>query len=161
MKRVKKTVRPEWNEYFLGIAKMAATRSTCDRRNVGAVIAKHKVILSTGYNGAPRGMPHCDDVGHEISDGHCIRTVHAEANAVAQAARNGMSIDGATIYLTHSPCYDCFKMMVNAGIAHVVYDEFYSSRYDASRAVLSLAKKAGVSVVSHGGMRNRIKKKAA
>lgn len=149
MKQVKKTVRPKWDKYFLGIAKMVATRSTCDRRNVGAVIAKNKVILSTGYNGAPRGMPHCDDVGHEISDGHCIRTVHAEANAVAQAARNGTSIDGAVIYLTHSPCYDCFKMMVNAGIASVVYDEFYSSRYGASRAVLSLAKKARVRMASY------------
>lgn len=140
----KKRVRPGWDEYFLGIAKMAATRSTCDRRNVGAVIAKNKVILSTGYNGAPRGMPHCDDVGHEISDGHCVRTVHAEANAIAQAARNGTSVDRGTIYLTHSPCYDCFKIMVNAGIAEVVYGEFYSSRYGASKAVLSLAKKAGV-----------------
>ena len=163
MKRVKakKNLRPTWDEYFLGIAKMVATRSTCDRRNVGAVITKNKVILSTGYNGAPRGMPHCDDAGHEISDGHCIRTVHAEANAVAQAARNGTPIDGAVIYLTHSPCYDCFKIMVNAGIASVMYDDFYSSRYGASRAVLSLAKKAGVSIAPRRNAHSGTNKKAA
>lgn len=140
----KKSTRPSWDEYFLEIARVVATRSTCDRANVGAVIAKNKVILSTGYNGAPRGLAHCDDVGHEIVDGHCIRTAHAETNAIAQAAKNGTQIEGASIYLTVSPCYDCFKMMVNAGIKEVVYGNFYMSRYEASKAVLSLAKKAGV-----------------
>ena len=88
-KKAIKPNRPSWDEYFLEIAKVVAQRSTCDRANVGAVIARNKVILSTGYNGAPRGLPHCDDVGHEIVDGHCVRTIHAEANAIAQAARNG------------------------------------------------------------------------
>ena len=106
--------RPSWDEYFLEIAKVVSKRSTCDRANVGAVISKNKVILSTGYNGAPRGLPHCDDVGHEIVDGHCIRTAHAEANAIAQAAKNGTPIEGASIYLTVSPCYDCFKIIVNS-----------------------------------------------
>ena len=141
-----KTSRPSWEEYFLEIAKVVATRATCDRANVGAVIAKNKVILSTGYNGAPRGLPHCDDVGHEIVNGHCIRTIHAEANAVAQAARNGTSVEGATIYLTVSPCYDCFKMIINAGIKDVMYKEFYMSRYGLSKAVLGLSKKAGVKI---------------
>ena len=139
-----KSKRPSWDEYFLEIAKVVATRSTCDRANVGAVIAKNKVILSTGYNGAPRGLPHCNDVGHEIVGGHCIRTAHAETNAIAQAAKNGTPIEGASIYLTISPCYDCFKIIVNAGIKEVVYGNFYMSRYEASKAVLSLAKKAGV-----------------
>ena len=139
-------LRPSWEEYFFQIANNVATRSTCDRANVGAVIVKNKVILSTGYNGAPRGLPHCDDVGHEIIDGHCIRTVHAEANAIAQAARNGTSIEGSTIYLTISPCYDCFKIMVNGGIKEVVYGNFYMSRYNASKSVLSLAKKVGVKI---------------
>lgn len=138
--------RPSWDEYFLEIAKVVAKRSTCDRAHVGAVIAKNKVILSTGYNGAPRGMPHCDDVGHEIVEGHCIRTAHAEANAIAQAAKNGTPIEGASIYLTISPCYDCFKMMVNSGIKEVVYGNFYMSRYGASRAVLTLSKNAGVKI---------------
>lgn len=153
MKRnaLKKKRRPSWDEYFLGVAKMVASRSTCDRLNVGAIIVKNKTIVSTGYNGAPRGMPHCDDVGHEISDGHCVRTVHAEANAIAQAARNGGAVEGADIYLTHSPCYDCFKLMVNSGITKVMYDEFYGSRYGASRAVFALAKKAGVRIAAHRG----------
>ena len=143
-KKSQKSARPSWDEYFLEIAKVVAKRSTCDRANVGAVIAKNKVILSTGYNGAPRGLAHCDDVGHEMVDGHCIRTAHAETNAIAQAAKNGTPIEGASIYLTISPCYDCFKMMVNAGIKEVVYGNFYMSRYEASKAVLSLSKKAGV-----------------
>jgi dCMP deaminase len=145
--KTRKSSRPSWDEYFLEIAKVVAKRSTCDRLHVGAVIAKNKVILSTGYNGAPRGLAHCDDVGHEIVDGHCIRTAHAEANAIAQAAKNGISIEGASIYLTFSPCYDCFKMMVNAGIKEVFYGNFYMSRYEASKAVLTLAKKAGVRFV--------------
>ncbi len=147
VKKSKPNKRPSWDEYFLEIAKVVAKRSTCDRAHVGAVIAKNKVILSTGYNGAPRGLVHCDDVGHEIVGGHCIRTIHAEANAIAQAAKNGTQIEGASIYLTISPCYDCFKMMVNAGIKEVIYGNFYMSRYEASKAVLTLAKKAGVKLV--------------
>ncbi len=147
MIKSKPNKRPSWDEYFLEIAKVVAKRSTCDRANVGAVIAKNKVILSTGYNGAPRGLPHCDDVGHEIVDGHCIRTAHAEANAIAQAAKNGTPIEGASIYLTVSPCYDCFKIMVNAGIKEVIYKDFYMSRYGLSKAVLTLSKKAGVKIV--------------
>lgn len=138
--------RPTWDEYFLKIAEIIGSRSTCDRAHVGAVITRNNVILSTGYNGAPRGLPHCDDVGHEIVDGHCVRTVHAEANAMAQAARHGAAIEGGTIYLTISPCYDCFKMMVNAGIKGVIYRQFYSSRYGLSKAVLNLSKKTGVKI---------------
>lgn len=143
---VKKKVdsRPGWDRYFMEIAKVVATRATCNRKHIGAVIVKDKVILSTGYNGSPRGMDHCDDIGHELVEGHCVRTVHAEANAVAQAAKNGVSINESTLYTTASTCYDCFKLIVNAGIKKVVYGEFYSSRYDMSKAVLKLAKKAGV-----------------
>ena len=136
------------DDYFFDIAKIVAERSTCDRRHVGAVIVRDKVILSTGYNGAPRGLEHCDDVGHEIVDGHCVRTIHAETNAIVQAARNGVAVMGGTIYLTNSPCYDCFKMIVNAGIKEVYYDEFYMSRYEASKRVLDLAKKAKVKIVA-------------
>ena len=130
------------------IASDVATRATCDRKHIGAVIVRDKVILSTGYNGAPRGMAHCDDEGHEIVEGHCVRTVHAEANAVAQAAKNGISIDGATLYTTASTCYDCFKLIINAGIKRVVFGEFYSSRYGASERVLTLAKGAGIDMVN-------------
>lgn len=148
MQKNKKPVRtrPSWHKYFLKIAEIVASRSTCDRRNVGAVLVRNKVILSTGYNGAPRCMAHCDERGHEIVEGHCVRTVHAEANSLVQAARNGIAVEGATMYLTHSPCYDCFKMMVNAGIGEVYYSDFYMSRYEASAQVLKLAKKAGVKI---------------
>lgn len=141
----KSKTRPNWNEYFVAIAKQVATRATCDRRHVGSVlVSKDRVILSTGYNGAPRGMPHCDEAGHEIVEGHCVRTVHAEANAIAQAARTGASVEGATLYTTASPCYDCFKLLINAGVKKVVYNEFYMSRYEASAKVLELAKEAGI-----------------
>ncbi len=142
----KKIIRPTWDQYFLKIAETVATRATCDRLHVGAVLARNKVILATGYNGAPRGLKHCDDAGHELVDGHCVRTIHAEANAIVHAAKHGTNIDGATIYLTNSPCYDCFKMIVNAGIKRVVYASFYMSRYEASKAVLTLAKEVNVEI---------------
>ncbi len=117
--------RVGWHTYFMNIARQAATRSTCDRKHVGAVIVRDKTILSTGYNGSIRGMPHCDDVGHLMEGGHCVATVHAEANAIIQAAKNGVRIEGAEIYTTASPCWDCFKLVVNAGIRTVYYGEFY------------------------------------
>ncbi len=117
--------RVTWHEYFMAIAEQVASRSTCDRKNVGAVIVREKTILSTGYNGSLRGAPHCDEVGHDIENGHCVRTVHAEANAVAQAAKNGVGIDGAEIYVTASPCLTCFKLIANSGIRTVFYKEFY------------------------------------
>ena len=117
--------RVDWHTYFMNIARQAATRSTCDRKHVGAVIVRDRTILSTGYNGSIRGMPHCDDVGHLMEDGHCVATVHAEANAIIQAAKNGVSIDGAEIYTTASPCWGCFKLTANAGIRAIYYGEFY------------------------------------
>ena len=109
----------------MNIANEVATRSTCDRKHVGAVIVRDKTILSTGYNGSIRGLPHCDEVGHEMENDHCIRTIHAEANAIVQAARNGVQIDNTEIFITASPCYDCFKMIANAGIKIIYYSEFY------------------------------------
>ena len=114
-----------WNEYFMNIADQVATRSTCDRKHIGAVIVRDKTILSTGYNGSLRGSPHCDEVGHDMENDHCVRTVHAEANAIAQAAKNGVRLDGAEIYVTASPCLTCFKLVANAGISTVHYKEFY------------------------------------
>jgi dCMP deaminase len=109
----------------MNIAKEVATRSTCDRKHVGAVIVRDKSILATGYNGSVRGLGHCDDEGHLMEDGHCVRTVHAEANAIVQAARNGMRIEGAGIYVTASPCWGCFRLIANAGIVRIVFGEFY------------------------------------
>lgn len=117
--------RVGWNEYFMSIAEQVATRSTCDRKHIGAVIARDKTILSTGYNGSLRGAPHCDHAGHDMENDHCIRTVHAEANAVAQAAKHGIMIDRAELYVTASPCLTCFKLIANAGITTVYYKEFY------------------------------------
>jgi dCMP deaminase len=117
--------RADWDDYFMGIAAQVATRSTCDRKHVGAVIVREKMILATGYNGSLRGLEHCDDAGHLMQDGHCVRTVHAEANAIVQAARNGVRSEGASIYVTASPCFACFKLIANAGIGRIVFGEFY------------------------------------
>lgn len=143
--------RPSWDEYFLRVSRVVADRATCDRGRSGAVIAKNKRILTTGYVGAPSGMPHCDEVGHKIKevtheDGstskHCVRTSHAEENAIVQAAKMGISIDGATLYCKMTPCYDCAKMIVNAGIERVVCDK----DYHASKDTKKLFQKAGVAL---------------
>ncbi len=109
----------------MNIAREVATRSTCDRKFVGAVVVRDRSILATGYNGSIRGLHHCDEQGHLMEDGHCVRTVHAEANAIVQAARNGVRIEGASIYVTASPCWGCFRLIANAGISRIVFGEFY------------------------------------
>ena len=119
------TRRIDWNSYFMNIAREVSTRATCDRKFVGAVIVREKMILSTGYNGSIRGQPHCSEVGHQMENDHCVRTLHAEANAIIQAARNGVRIDGASVYTTASPCYQCFKLIANAGLKQVFYRELY------------------------------------
>ncbi len=119
------TPRASWDEYFMKIAREVSTRSTCDRKAVGAVIVRDRMILSTGYNGSIRGLPHCDEIGHMMENDHCVATIHAEANAIIQAARNGVNISGATVYVTASPCWACFKMIANAGITRICFGEFY------------------------------------
>ena len=117
--------RVSWDEYFMNVARVVATRATCDRKHVGAVLVRDRTILSTGYNGSIRGLPHCTEAGHMMEDGHCVATVHAEANAIIQAAKNGVAIEGATIYTTASPCWPCFKLVANAGCRRIVFGEFY------------------------------------
>jgi dCMP deaminase len=125
--------RPSWDEYFMSIAEQVAGRSTCLRRACGAVLVKDKRILATGYNGAPRGIAHCDEVGclreqlgvpsgekHEL-----CRAIHAEQNAVVQAAKYGTQIDGATVYSTHQPCVLCAKILLNAGVVEIVFRDAY------------------------------------
>ena len=125
--------RPSWSEYFMTITRMVAKRSTCLRRHVGAVLVKEKRILATGYNGAPAGLRHCEEVGclrqnasipsgerHEL-----CRGLHAEQNAIIQAAYHGISIAGSTLYCTNKPCVICSKMLINAGIKKVIYEEGY------------------------------------
>lgn len=125
--------RPSWDEYFMSLAHLAATRSTCLRRQVGAVIVKDRMVLSTGYNDTPRGMPNCGDGGcdrcrSEAAAGTALDTclcLHAEQNAIIQAAYHGVGIAGATIYCTHQPCLTCAKMIVNSGLARIVYAHAY------------------------------------
>jgi dCMP deaminase len=136
------TVRASWDEYFMKIAKEVATRSTCDRKFVGAVIERDRMILSTGYNGSIRGLPHCTEVGHLMEAGHCVATIHAEANAIIQAARNGANITKSTIYVTASPCWNCFKMIANAGIHRVCYGEFYRDE-----RIFDVAKRLSIELV--------------
>ncbi len=117
--------RASWDQYFMNIAREVSTRSTCDRKHVGAVVVRDKTILSTGYNGSLRGLPHCDEVGHMMENDHCVATVHAEANAIIQAAKNGVQIDRGTIYTTASPCWPCFKLIGNSGLVRICFGEFY------------------------------------
>lgn len=121
--------RPSWDDYFMGIAKIVATRGTCDRLQVGAVLVKDRRIIATGYNGAPPGMPHCDGPdGHQMENGHCIRTVHAEENCILQAAvMGGQGTTGATLYTTHSTCHHCFKAATVAGVKRIVAGAEYRS----------------------------------
>lgn len=120
--------RPSWDEYFMMMARdVVAKRATCTRRQVGAVLVRDKRIITTGYNGSPPGMPHCTDVGCRMHEGHCIRTIHAEQNAIVQAALHGVSTQGATCYVTATPCVTCAKLLVAAGIVRVVYGEKYTN----------------------------------
>lgn len=145
-RQARKLTRPhqerlDWHRYFMAIARQVSSRSTCDRKHVGAVIVRDKTILSTGYNGSVRGLPHCDEVGHMMEGGHCVATIHAEANAVIQAARNGVSIEGAEIYVTASPCWNCFKMLANAGLRTIYYGEFYRDE-----RIFAAANKLGITL---------------
>ncbi|MHA1513299.1 MAG: deoxycytidylate deaminase [Candidatus Hodarchaeales archaeon] len=117
--------RVKWNEYFMQIALQVSTRSTCNRKHVGSVIVRDRTILSTGYNGSIRGLAHCNDQGHMMENGHCVRTVHAEANAIAQAAKHGVNVNNSSIYITASPCWTCFKLLANSGINKIIFGEFY------------------------------------
>src|SRR5512143_2421790 len=112
--------RPSWDQYFMDITLDVSRRATCLRAQVGAIVVKDKRILTTGYNGAPKGLPHCLDEGCEIVNGHCVRALHAEQNAILQAALYGVPLKGGTIYTTHQPCQVCAKMIINAGLERVV-----------------------------------------
>jgi dCMP deaminase len=140
--------RPHLDEYFMQIAAVVARRSTCLRNQVGAVFVRNKRILSTGYNGAPAGLQHCDEVGcarEGVASGtrhELCRAVHAEQNAIIQAALHGVSIEGATLYCTHQPCILCAKMMINARIRKVVFLESYPDE-----TALQFLEQAGIEVV--------------
>lgn len=147
-----KKQRPSWDEYFSHLANLVGERGTCDRGQCGALITRDRRIVSTGYVGSPSGTVHCDEVGHEMhtvvnedgsSSQHCIRTTHAEQNAICQAARFGIALDGGTIYTKMAPCYTCAKMIINAGIKRVVCNQ----DYHASARSKEIFKEAGVELV--------------
>ncbi len=135
-------MRKPWDHYFMDMAKMVATRATCNRLRVGALIVRDKRTIASGYNGSVSGDVHCIDVGCKVVDGHCIRTIHAESNAILQCAKFGVSTEGAVIYVTHFPCLNCSKQIIQAGIQQVIYEEEY--RIDPY--ALELFAQAGVSV---------------
>ena len=147
----KRYIRPSWDEYFSKMVDAVASRATCDRGRAGCVIVKDKQILVTGYVGSPRGLPHCDDVGHLFKkviheDGkitqHCVRTVHAEQNAITQAARRGISLDGSTLYVRMTPCRTCTMLIINTGIVRVVCQK----KYHAGEESEAIFKEAGITL---------------
>lgn len=120
--------RPSWDEYFLKLAMLASERATCPRMHCGCVLVRDRFVLATGYNGSLPAAPHCDDVGCLIVNDHCVRTNHAEVNAVSQASRHGVSLAGATAYITNMPCTNCAKLLVAAGIVRVVvFSDFHDT----------------------------------
>lgn len=119
--------RLSWDQYFLGLAKQVSTRATCKRLKVGAVLVKDKRVIATGYNGSLPGQPHCNDEGCLKVNGCCWRTIHAEQNALLQCCRQGIVTEGATIYVTHLPCFACLKLLIQAGIQEIVFSEHYQS----------------------------------
>ena len=144
-----KYVRPSWDEYFMEIAHTVSKRATCDRGRSGCVIVKDKQILVSGYVGSPNGLPHCDEVGHQMKkmlheDGtiseHCVRTVHAEQNAICQAAKRGIALDGSTLYCRMTPCRVCAMLIINCGIKRVVCEK----KYHAGAESEEMFAKAGV-----------------
>jgi dCMP deaminase len=142
-------VRPSWDEYFMEIANTVSKRATCDRGRSGCVIVKDRQILVTGYVGSPKGLPHCDEVGHQMKkmlheDGtiseHCVRTVHAEQNAICQAAKRGIALEGSTLYCRMTPCRVCAMLIINCGIIRVVCEQ----KYHAGAESEEMFAKAGV-----------------
>jgi len=120
--------RPDWDEYFLKLAMLASERATCPRMHCGCVLVKDKNVIATGYNGSIPGDDHCEDVGCMVVDNHCVRTVHAEMNALIQAAKRGHAVEGATAYITNTPCTTCAKALITAGIKRVVvFSDFHDT----------------------------------
>ena len=141
--------RPTWDEYFMEVCRSIAKRATCDRGRSGCVIARDNQILVTGYVGAPTGLPHCDEIGHQMKktqheDGtvtqHCVRTVHAEQNAICQAAKRGISIEGGTLYCKMTPCRTCAMLIINCGIVRLVAGR----RYHDSADTIEMFRQAGI-----------------
>lgn len=136
-------MRPDWDSYFLKIAFAVSERSTCERASVGCVLVRDKRILTAGFNGSPSGQEHCDEIGHLMVNGHCERTIHAETNSIIQAALHGVSTRDATCYVTHFPCINCTKVLINAGITRIVY----SVAYRIDENAMNFLNKAGIELL--------------
>jgi len=150
--KITKYERPNWDEYFFEIMNTVAKRATCDRGRAGTVIVRNNQILATGYVGSPPGLAHCDDAGHLMTrtvhpDGiereHCVRTTHAEQNAIAQAAKNGISLEGATIYIKMEPCFSCAKQIISTGIKRIIC----LKRYQAGQSTRQMLKEANIELI--------------
>jgi len=155
---MKKQKRPSWDEYFMEITNLVATRATCLRRKVGAILVKDRRILATGYNGPPKGVPHCDELGGCLREKLSVpsgerqelsRAVHAEQNAIIQAAKMGTNIDGATLYVTNHPCFICAKMLINAGVSKIIFADGYPDKYAED-----ILKQANVTVTKFNSHKN-------
>ena len=138
-------IRVDWDSYFMLIAEQVATRGTCDRKQVGCVLVRDKRIIATGYNGSVSGSEHCDDIGHLMENSHCVRTIHAEVNAVAQCAKHGVSCEGATCYSNTLICWNCFKTLVNAGVKKILYRDEYTA--ELKNHVFKFAKELGIPII--------------
>ncbi|MFA6321930.1 MAG: cytidine/deoxycytidylate deaminase family protein [Candidatus Buchananbacteria bacterium] len=142
MAEERKHYRPSWDDYFMAIAKIVASRGTCDRLYTGSVLVKNNRIISTGYNGSPAGLAHCSDVGHLMEEGHCVRTIHGEHNALLQVAvQGGTSTVGSTLYSKYSPCIHCTKYIISCGVKRVVVGKVYRNE-----KAMDMLKEAGVEV---------------
>lgn len=140
MPEERKHYRPSWDDYFMAVVKIIAARGTCDRLYAGSVLVKDNRIIATGYNGSPAGLPHCDEKGHLLEEGHCVRTIHGEHNSLLQAARQGAtSTEGSTMYTKYSPCIHCAKYIIACGIKRIVVGKVYRNPQ-----ALELLKEAGV-----------------
>jgi dCMP deaminase len=142
MENERKHYRPSWDDYFMAITKLIATRGTCDRLYAGSILVKNNRIIASGYNGSPAGLDHCNDVGHLLEEGHCVRTIHGEHNALLQAARQGgLSTENSTMYTKYSPCIHCTKYVIGCGIKRVVIGKVYRNE-----KAMDMLKEAGVQV---------------
>lgn len=137
--------RPSWDDYFMAIARIVAARGTCNRLYAGSVLVKNNRIIATGYNGSPPGLPHCDQAGHLLEDGHCVRTIHGEHNSLLQAAKqSGTSTDASIMYTKYSPCIHCAKYIIASGVKRLVIGKIYRNP-----KALNMLKRAGVKVETY------------
>lgn len=142
MSEERKHYRPSWDDYFMAVAKIIAARGTCDRLYAGSVLVRDNRIIATGYNGSPAGLPHCNEGGHLLEDGHCVRTIHGEHNSLLQAAKQGgVTTEGSTMYTKYSPCIHCTKYIIACGVKRVVVGKVYRGLQ-----ALDMLKAAGITV---------------